>query len=43
MEQSPLEGNSRSAIQEIPRLLWNTNVDDRVHKHPPWDPNLIDL
>jgi hypothetical protein len=36
MEESPSsEANSRSASQEIPSLLQNSNVHDRVHKSPP--------
>jgi hypothetical protein len=35
MEQSPCcEFNSRSAGQEIPRLLWKQNVHYHVHKSP---------
>jgi hypothetical protein len=28
------EANSHSASQEIPRILWNSKVDDRVHISP---------
>jgi hypothetical protein len=32
-EQSPSwEANSRSAIQEIPQLSWNSNIHYRVHR-----------
>jgi len=35
MEQSlPRRAHSYSASQEIPCLLWNTNVHHRVHKSP---------
>lgn len=33
-------GYSRSAVQEISRLLWNTNVHYRVEKRPQLDPIL---
>jgi len=43
MEQSPSEANSRSASQEISRLLWNLYVDNRVHNNLPLVPSLSQM
>jgi hypothetical protein len=42
MEQSPLEANSHSSFQEIPRLQWNAKICYRVHKSPSLDTVLTD-
>jgi hypothetical protein len=38
MEQNSLVASTTSAIQEIPLILWNMNVNFRDYKIPQFDP-----
>jgi hypothetical protein len=43
IEQSPWEAYSRSAGNEIPRLVWNPKVHFQVYKSTPVDPILSQI
>ena len=43
MKQSPWEANRFSASQEIPRILRNPKIYDRVYKCPPPVPVLSQI